>query len=118
MLKVDPLYNNNPKSIIKELNLDSNILGLPDKISNEEVKKIFKEENNNQNNEFIQESEEKLKFLYHLITPKIVMIKFKKVKIPILIKIVPNNICYTVGIEFYDLKMDSLEKVTIYDYIE
>ena len=109
MLKADPSYNNNPKSIVKELNLDSNILGLPDKIEPFNDEKIIKTEENKDSLE--SEQDDKLKFLYHLVTPKIVTIKYKKTKIPVLLKIVPSNICYTAGVEFYDLKMDSIENV-------
>jgi|LauGreDrversion4_2_1035121.scaffolds.fasta_scaffold858883_1 hypothetical protein len=106
MLKADPSYNNNPRSIVKELNLDCNILGLPDKI--EQFKELKKEESKES---LEPEQDDKMKFLYHLVTPKIVTIKYKKTKTPVLIKIVPSNICYTAGVEFYDLKMDSVEKV-------
>ncbi len=110
MLKADPSYNNNPRSIVKELNLDCNILGLPDKIEPiKEEKELKKEESKESIEE--PEQDDKMKFLYHLVTPKIVTIKYKKTKTPVLIKIVPSNICYTAGVEFYDLKMDSVEKV-------
>jgi hypothetical protein len=106
MLRADPSYNNNPRSIVKELNLDYNILGLPDKIE------PLREEKEESKESIDPDQDDKMKFLYHLVTPKIVTIKYKKIKTPVLIKIVPSNICYTAGVEYYDLKLDSVEKVS------
>lgn len=120
MLKSDISYNNNPKILIKELNLDENIMFSPNKVifyKSEEYKKDQKYKPNdkfdkvNRIPESEVDSEDNLKLLYHLVTPKIVTISYRKIKTLVVIKIVPSNICYTVGVEFYDLKIDSLEKV-------
>lgn len=113
MLKSDPSYNNNVHTIIKELNLDPCIIAHPEKIIQEvdAEDKSFKEDVAKEEEEKDVSSDDKMKYLYLLVTPKILTIKYKREKVQVIFKIVPSNVCYTAGVEFYDLKMDSIDKV-------
>ena len=55
-----------------------------------------------------ENSEEKLKWLTYLITPRVLKMKHDNSTVPFIFKLVPTNLCYTVGIEHYVLEFEKL----------
>jgi hypothetical protein len=53
---------------------------------------------------FDDETQVKVKMLYDLMVPRVVQLVIQHKEIPYLIKVVPSNLCYTHGLEYYLLE--------------
>jgi hypothetical protein len=57
-----------------------------------------------------ENSEEKLKWLTNLITPRVMSMKHGEKSIPCIFKLVPTDFCFTYGLEHYILEFENLSE--------
>lgn len=55
-----------------------------------------------------ENSEEKMKWLTNLITPRVMSMKHSDKTIPFIFKLVPTDFCFTYGLEHYILEFENL----------
>lgn len=53
-----------------------------------------------------ENSDEKLKWLSNLITPRVMTMRYDKDIVPFIFKLVPTNLCFTHGLEHYVLEFE------------
>lgn len=58
---------------------------------------------------FNENSEEKLKWLTNLVTPRVMTMKHLDKTIPFIFKLVPTDLCFIYGLEHYILEFEHLE---------
>ena len=125
--KIFPITSPPPDKLIKissKLNLIENINKNSDNLVSNEIKSksnieiqpknplmnLFDKSVNSFN--FDEESQLKLKMLYDLIIPRVLLININNTKTPFLVRVVPSNLCYTHGLEYYMLEFVSIQNQT------
>ena len=56
-----------------------------------------------------EDSQLRMKWLYHLTTPRILKLIKNETQVPYIFKLVPTDFCYTIGLEHYVLEFVNIK---------